>query len=97
MLGTLLNKDNRVLPTHDNSTDQCNKSANFFSEKIDGIRVDIESKSVDSPFCTVTNNDITVTKELVAFRELSEDDVCKIIKSSANESCLLDCLPTWMV
>ena len=44
--------------------------ANFFSEKIDGIRADIESKSVDLPSSTVTSNDTTVTKELLAFREL---------------------------
>ena len=96
-LDTLLDKDSRVLLAHDNSTDLCNRFANFFSEKIDGIKVDIESKSVGLPFRTVASNDATVTKELVVFRELSEDDICKIIKSSANKSCSVDCLPTLMV
>ena len=97
VLGTLLNKNSRVLPTYDSSTDLCNRFANFFSEKIDGIRANIESKSVDLPSSTVTRNYTSVTKELLAFRKLSEDDVCKIIKSSANKSCSLDFLPTWMV
>ena len=96
IIGVLLNQTDKILPTLYKPDVLGNKFANFFNEKVEKIRTSIT--------CNMDNNnddnmymDVVVENVMYKFRELDQSEVCSIVKDSANKSCKLDSLPTWLL
>ena len=84
------------LPSHESPEELADRFANFFVEKINKIRQQLasvqsktnESQNIKNPPCS---------KELVTLEPASEEEIRKLILSSATKSCNLDPLPTWLL
>ena len=44
-----------------------------------------------------SSNDSVITSELVTFKALSDRQMFDIIMGCANNTCSLDCMPTWLL
>ena len=85
----------KMLPTAKSDIELAEKFADFFQKKIQMVRHDIkvqqklQQQSQDYlPICQ---------SELLNFPQASEEEVAKLIMSSASKSCSLDPIPTWLV
>ena len=65
----------------------------FFCQKVDPIRNDIDAISVVPPVLNVPTPEIKFEK----FDVLSKEEVSDIIMGSSNASCQLDPIPTWLL
>ena len=76
----------------------CEKFASFFTDKIDRIRAAVDSVPVTN-FDLNHNTDLeqATTNTLDYFKETSETEVGKIIKSRKSTTCALDPLPTKII
>ena len=86
---TLNKVSDAALPSHESEKSLADQFASFFSNKIKKIRDNFGSIG--------TENDIHPPSDppkINIFRQVSEDVVDKIIKTSPTKSCLLDPLPT---
>ena len=76
----------------------CEKFNNFFYDKIVKIRDNIKSNS--GTLCRSIRYNLEpgfTGIPLTEFKELSVEEVKKLIKSSATKSCELDPIPTWLL
>ena len=95
IINKLLHRSNeQLLPAYDSLAELTDRFANFFSDKIQKIRLDLLSgrSSIQS-----IETRTTPSAFLSEFRSVSEADVEKIIKKSSTKSCSLDPLPTWLL
>ena len=91
----LLNREQKaILPSHDCAQSLANTFVNYFNEKLELIRNNIETSLNSSThqvpdsvsiFCGVSSNVV------------SEADIRKIISSSPTKSCALYPIPTWLL
>jgi hypothetical protein len=88
-------KKSTALPSHESSEELCERMASFFSDKIQNIheglaKVRDESFPLDPdpPFDGSCFTDFT---------SVTEEEITKIIKSSAPKTCCLDPVPTKLV
>ena len=89
---TLNRVSDATLPSHESEKSLADQFASFFSNKIKKIR--------DTFPPSDTGNEVHPTSDppkITVFRQVSEDDVDKIIKSSPTKSCLLDPWPTFLI
>ena len=84
----------RTLPSCKSPTELADRFANYFEEKIDTFRNDIDS--VEPPVLSVNMGE-TCCSSFVEFRELTPEEVSKLIMDSPTKSCALDCFPTWLL
>ena len=76
----------------------CEKFASFFTDKIDRIRAAVDSVPVTNfDLSHDTDLEQLTTTTLDYFKEMSETEVGKIIKSSKSTTCSLDPLPTEII
>ena len=95
VVNELLNNSNKVLPAHENAENMSNKFAKYFQEKVAKIYSGLKQ---DQPIAVMSNMySKTVTCNLSEFNPVSEEDVGKLINGAATKSCVLDCLPTWLL
>ena len=86
-------KKTSALPTHDDTTELCDRMASFFTDKIAKIHEELESTkgNIDPMYLDqVLPDDACFTD----FSPLSEEEVEKIIRNSPSKTCSLDPLPT---
>ena len=76
-------------PEHNNKDTLACDFGVFFNEKVNKLRQSLTSSNV--PSATIEGPCDT---ELSAFRELTSDEVCKLVAASATKQCELDPLPT---
>ncbi len=92
-------KKESALPSHNSKADLANTFADFFVEKIEKIRSDlnlyINSNGLSQENESHLRKDFTI--KLQEFSEATEEEILKIIKSSASKSCDLDPIPTWLL
>ena len=94
----LLNREQRsLLPSHDCATSLANTFVDYFKNKIELIRSNLEESlntSTDQlpPIAPVFHG-----LSLEQFRVVSESDVRKVITSYPTNSCALDPIPTWLL
>jgi len=84
-------------PTHNSPEELCDRFADFFSDKVDKIRLDIENSQNTLP---PTSLDVRNTHTDVVFSDfklLNSDEVLKLIQQSPTKSCPLDPIPTWVL
>jgi len=68
----------------------------FFINKIEDIRNDISSKPKENLSAAIEVESLSENK-LTEFKPASNEEIEKIINKSANKSCELDPLPTWLL
>ena len=86
-----------MLPSHDCATSLANTFVDYFKNKIEMIRSNLEeylNTSTDQSPCTAP---IFHGLSLEQFKVVSESDVRKVITSSPTKSCALDPIPTWLL
>ena len=94
----LLNREQRsVLPSHDCATSLANTFADYFRNKIELIRSNLEESLNTSTDQSLSTVPIYHGLSLEQFRVVSESDVRKVITSSPTKSCALDPIPTWLL
>ena len=87
VVGTLLSKQETVLPNISDSVELSNKFANFFSEKVRKLRTGLDETDCG----TLCNQDTRyVSCNLCEFHSISSDMLLKLIKQSPTKSCTLD-------
>ena len=84
------NTENPMLPGNSN-IEIVNSFANFFINKIQNIRDKLETYSHFEPI----HKDITIP--LNCFREISKEELVKLVNSLDTKSCELDPLPAWFI
>ena len=107
---SLLGCSKGALPCCDNNAKLANDFATFFEDKITQIRQSLEESSrVATALSSDDVPDGSVHRQpslqsgsqsdetLSCFTEVSETEVKRIIQRSANKSCVLDPLPTWLL
>jgi hypothetical protein len=96
---TLLQKETtKPLPTHTSVGDLCEQFADFFNEKINKIRRNLEIQgSSDSSLTHSGPYRENILTELSTLRPATEEEVRKIIAKSKSTSCSLDPVPTWLL
>ena len=93
----LLNREQRsVLPSHDCATTLANAFVDYFKNKIELIRSDLEGSLTTSTDQLPSTAPIFYWLSLEQFRVVSESDVRKEITSSPTKSCALGPNPTWL-
>ena len=94
----LLNREQRsVLPSHDCATSLANTFVDYFKNKIELIRSNLEESLNTSTDQLPSTAPIFHGLSLEQFRVVSESDVRKVITSSPTKSCALDPIPTWLL
>ncbi len=91
---TLHTKGETPLPTHESDDLLANQFNNYFSDKIEKIRNDLDHHNDNQ------DQDQEIKKynsTLNEFKSLSEDDVRNLVKKAPNKYCALDPVPTWIV
>ena len=97
-LGSLLNKKSDPrLPDNDDLSELSNSFVNFFSDKVTKIRNGLMNLEIDQQ--EVSNLTIDTTPSLImsSFAPATQDEVKKVIMSSASKSFMLDPLPVILV
>ena len=79
------------MPSHTTTKDLANRFSDYFQTKVSKIREKFHNDPSDSTFAYDGGNFNTV---LDSFKELSLDEVTKLINGSSNKSCEMDPLPT---
>ena len=81
-----------AFPSHESEKSLADQFASFFSNKI--------KKTIDTFGPSGTECEVHLPSdppEITVFRQVSENDVGKIIKTSPTKSCLLDPWPTFLI
>ena len=95
ILNTLLHKtNNRPLPKHDDPLELAESFATFFTEKVSTVRRGIGANDTDTPQGSLEASGVN---KLETFKLVQEEEVNKLISSSASKSCALDPLPTNLI
>ena len=80
-----------VLPDHTTTNSLIDTFGRYFTDKIAKLRSGLLSTDVDPPVSHSYKN------KFASFRNMSAEEVLKIIKSTPNKSCDLDPIPTSLV
>jgi hypothetical protein len=90
----LLGETNEVLlPSHSSAKDLAQEFSDYFVNKIENIRTKIYETVVDSDELNMKHSNV----EFSEFTLASEEEITKLISKSANKSCELDPIPTWLL
>ena len=93
----LLNREQRsVLPSHDYATSLADTFVDYFKNKIELIRSNLEEYLNTSTDQVPSTAPIFHGLSLKQFRVISESDVWKVITSSPTKSCAPEPIPTWL-
>ena len=94
---SLLHKSNETpLPEHESSQELANRFADFFTEKINKIRQQLESAQSRSKSSSDKNSQ-KCSEILSSFEPASEEEIRKLVMQAATKSCNLDPFPTWLL
>ena len=94
----LLNREQKaILPSHDCAQSLANTFVNYFNEKIELIRNNLETSLNSSTDQVPDSVSIFCGVSFEQFNVVSEADIRKIISSSPTKSCALDPIPTWLL
>ena len=98
-INSLLNRSqSSSLPDHDSAEELANRFSNFFKEKIDKIRSNLEIFQQSHNIRRLPEVPLVSESQLLSkFKQASEEEIMKIIRSSATKSCSLDPIPTQLL
>ena len=86
-----------IPPSHDCAQSLANTFVNYFNEKIELIRNNLETSLNSSTDQVPDSVSIFCGVSFEQFNVVSEADIRKIICSSPTKSCALDPIPTWLL
>ena len=86
-----------ILPSHDCAQSLAYTFVNYFNEKIELIRNNLETSLNSSTDQVPDSVSIFCGVSFEQFNVVSEADIRKIISSSPTKSCALDPIPTWLL
>ena len=86
VVGTLLSKQETVLPNISDSVELSNKFANFFSEKVRKLPAGLDETDCGT-LCNQDTRDVLCN--ICKFHSISSDMLLKLIKQSPTRSCIL--------
>ena len=89
---TLNKVSDATLPSHKSKKSLADQFASFFSNKIKKIRDNFGSIGSENDIHSPSD-----PPKINVFRQVSEEAIDKIIKTSPTKSCLLDPLPTFLI
>jgi len=84
-----------VLPSRESTLTLANEFADFFTEKIARIRMNLGDRP--SPSMSVLDEPVFDGRPLGKFKPVTQDEAAKIVKNSPSKHCTLDSLPTWLL
>ena len=96
-VGTLFNKNTKPRPTCESNLILSNNFSDFFYDKIATIRNNLDNQIDQDDHNHFPIPVIEFSAPALDFEESSEDEIRQIICSSANKSCILDLIPTWLL
>ena len=82
-----------ALPEHDDPTKLANEFGNFFVEKTEIIKENLDKFQVQE----LRLAPVTLKENLDNFSSLPIEEVSKIVLESSNASCRFDPVPKWLV
>ena len=91
------NSQQAVYPTFDSELNIANKMTNFFSDKINKIRKEIEDKISESNLIRQSDNLFTGTERLNKFSSINADKLLELIADMNSKTSSLDPVPTSVV
>jgi hypothetical protein len=102
IIGNVMYQHVKALPSFDSPEALGNKFAQFLNEKVSKIRTGIDSNVTllghnASHSNSSQNTSINLKTHMSGFRLLDESEVQEFVASSANKTCNLDCIPTWLL
>ncbi|XP_068742223.1 uncharacterized protein [Montipora capricornis] len=86
-------KADRKLPSHRNERDLANSFVDFFSDKVQRIRMRLPSATVSSCLNTCPGFSLTSVLELCEFSPTSVHELSSLLKNTSSKSCVLDPIP----
>ena len=86
-----------MLPSHDCATSLADTFVDYFKNKIELIRSDLEESLNTSTDQLPSTAPIFHGLTFEQFRVVSEADVRKVIASFPTKSCAFDPIPTWLL
>ena len=102
-VNTLLNKTSTILPDNVSPKQLSDVFADFFSNKIEDIRKNMDNGNDSSAnICSRDSiSESTLSGDSLPkfdqFTSVSEDCVLELIQKMPSKSCILDPLPTWLL
>jgi len=87
--------EKRPLPQYENIQTLAEQFSTYFCDKISTIRKDLEKGRVDISDPQIRNDHTECT--LQCFHQTTEEEIIKVVKESANKTCPLDAVPTWLI
>ncbi len=99
IVNKLLNSDTKSqLPPSEDPQQLVENFATYFSEKITSIRTLLDQEVVSEIDIDMPSNPNDLSDSSFSeFKEVTEDDIRKIIKGWPSKSCSLDPIPTWLL
>ena len=99
IINRLLHRTNKqILPQRDSLSNLCDEFADFFADKIVKIREELERNLLNM---NLANTNVSADTHNVTvfdtFKMVTEEEVEELVISTANKSCELDILPTWLL
>ena len=93
-----MNREQKAtLPSHDCAQSLANTVVNYFNEKMELIRNNLETSLNSSTDHVPDSISIFCGVSFEQFNVVSEADIQKIINSSPTKSCALDPIPAWLL
>ncbi len=96
-LNSLLNKDTQHLPYYDSAISLANLFSNFFVNKIEKIRDELDKQPIVTSSVSFNDKHCINVTPLRTFRLATHEEISKAIMSSATKSSRLDPIPTWLL
>ena len=98
IIDSLLNNADkkRPLPEHTSAYTLASKFNDFFLQKVKAIHGNLETVNSNQNYGPITDEK-RYHSTLTCFKQLSEEDVSKLISASSKKSCSLDPIPTWLL
>ncbi|XP_072014767.1 uncharacterized protein [Amphiura filiformis] len=97
VVNSLLNNQNKHLPTFDDPKYLATRFTRFFTNKISDIRDNLDNDPDKLDVSQFIDNCPANCGPLTGFVEMTCDEVRKVITASSNASCFLASHPTWLI
>ena len=98
-MNKLLNNVNKQLPDYGDLNEMCDSFARFFTGKVSKIRKDLDSVtnsvSPDNKPLEYCQN-VLPKLSFSSFKQVTDEDVYKLVMSLPVKSCVLDSIPLWL-
>ena len=94
VVNTLLNNNKCHLPDSTSPVNLANEFQDFFVNKVDNIRSEVDS--INSGNCLPTDNK-PLNCNMCSFDLVTVEELTRIINQCSSKSCDLDPMPTWLV